>query len=283
MVAYYWIFLLDFFLTFYFFTKDVIALKNVKLSIEPAVVQYGNQSTLKCSYDLENDILYSVKWYRGPLEFYRYTPSEDVKTKIFPFDGITVDGSNSNSTQVVLRDIEFNLSGNFSCEVTTDLPHMVTAVDEQSMMVIQLPEFSPKISVGREVLDSGDILRANCSSPPSRPPVTLKFKLNNRTVAQNDPHPYRKINERSWSDLPLELPLDDMHFDNNGRLLLECVAMLPGVYHDQVELELESAKDPIPQRVRGLNGVKKASEQTKPLLYIVLCYFLLRSAILRAL
>ncbi|KAH1014060.1 hypothetical protein HUJ04_002955 [Dendroctonus ponderosae] len=255
----------------------VISLKDVKLSIVPAIVQYLNDSTLQCSYDLEDDILYSVKWYRGLREFYRYTPSEHPKTKVFPFDGITVDVNSSNSTQVVLRNIEFNLSGNFSCEVTTDLPHMVIGVDEQNMMVIQLPETSPKISVGRDVLDSGDILRANCSCPPSRPPVKLLFKLNNLTVAENNPHPYTKLQERSWSDLSLDLPLDDFHFDN-GRLVLHCIAVLPGILHDEVQLELESAKNPLPQRVSGLNGVKKASVQTK-LPYILLCYFLFQSAI----
>ncbi|XP_066253766.1 uncharacterized protein [Euwallacea similis] len=275
MVVNYWIFSSLLLLCKF---KDLLGLKDVKLTIEPSIVQYLSQSTLRCSYDLEKDILYSVKWYRGLREFYRYTPIEQPSTKVFPFEGITVDQSCSNSTQVVLRNISFNLSGNFSCEVTTDAPHMVTGVDEQSMVVIQLPESSPKISVGREVLDVGDILRANCSSPPSRPPVTLKFILNNRTVALNNPYPFRRLSERSWSDLILELTLGEIHFDN-GRLVLGCMAVIPGVYDDEVALELESAKDPVPQRVRGLNGVKKASEQTK-LPYVLLCYFLFRSAIL---
>lgn len=58
-----------------------------------------NHSTLKCSYDLEDDILYSVKWYRGPREFYRFTPSERPNTKVFPFDGLTVDVSKEISKQ----------------------------------------------------------------------------------------------------------------------------------------------------------------------------------------
>lgn len=72
-------------------------LKNVVLTIEPRVVQRFSFSTLKCSYDLEGDSLYSVKWYRGTLEFYRYTPTERPKTKIFPTSGITVDVSSSFS------------------------------------------------------------------------------------------------------------------------------------------------------------------------------------------
>ncbi|ENN75115.1 hypothetical protein D910_00978 [Dendroctonus ponderosae] len=79
----------------------VISLKDVKLSIVPAIVQYLNDSTLQCSYDLEDDILYSVKWYRGLREFYRYTPSEHPKTKVFPFDGITVDVSSYAGKHIV--------------------------------------------------------------------------------------------------------------------------------------------------------------------------------------
>lgn len=44
------------------------------------------------------------------------------------------------------------------------------------------PSHPPVISVGREPLDYGDILRANCSSYQSRPPASLKFILNNNTV-----------------------------------------------------------------------------------------------------
>lgn len=44
--------------------------------------------------------------------------------------------NNSNSTQVVLRDIEFNLSGNFSCEVTTDATFS-TGFDTQTMLVVR--------------------------------------------------------------------------------------------------------------------------------------------------
>lgn len=44
--------------------------------------------------------------------------------------------NNSNSTQVVLRDIEFNLSGNFSCEVTIDV-RFSTGMDTKSMLVVR--------------------------------------------------------------------------------------------------------------------------------------------------
>lgn len=225
---------------------DVFCLKNVTLQIMPSIVQYRNSSTLRCTYDLENDKLYSVKWYRGNIEFYRYAPGDNPVVKSFEISGISVDLGKSNSAQVVLKDIEFNLAGTFSCEVTTDSPNIHTRVDRKSMSVVQLPEHPPEISVGREPLDYGDILRANCSSYPSRPPADLKFILNNITVNQSEL--LRRQNLRGWSDLQLELKLSVMHF-NEGRLILQCVAQISTIYYEVAELELESVRHPIPARV----------------------------------
>lgn len=75
------------------FVVGAQCLKDVRLMVEPPAVQRGSQATLHCLYDLEGAPLYSVKWYRGQLEFYRYSPSETPVSKIFPFPGILVDVS----------------------------------------------------------------------------------------------------------------------------------------------------------------------------------------------
>ncbi|CAG9770431.1 unnamed protein product [Ceutorhynchus assimilis] len=230
---------------------DTLGLKNVTLYIEPSIVQQGGSSTLRCTFDLEKDKLYSVKWYRGSYEFYRYDMTEPPETKSFPIQGFTFDLANSNSTQVVLKDIEFNLAGNFSCEVTTDGPgpNIHTRIDSKSMSVVQLPDHMPQISVEGEPLDIGDILRANCTSFPSRPPADLKFILNNITVNQTEPGISRRANLRDWSDLQLELKLSFMHF-NEGRLVLQCVAQIPTIYQEVAELDLKSVRHPIPARAQ---------------------------------
>ncbi|KAG8234405.1 hypothetical protein J437_LFUL012790 [Ladona fulva] len=57
----------------------------------PSAIPRGSTTTLVCHYDLEGDFLYSVKWYRGRREFYRFTPREDPSIKIFPMHGMHVD------------------------------------------------------------------------------------------------------------------------------------------------------------------------------------------------
>lgn len=80
------------FLIFFFITVTA-KLQNLTLEIEPPWVRRGQSANLHCHYDLAGTPLYSVKWYRGNLEFYRYSPFEHPPAKIFPYTGIKVDVS----------------------------------------------------------------------------------------------------------------------------------------------------------------------------------------------
>lgn len=59
----------------------------------PNAIQSGQNAILTCDYELETDDLYSVKWYKGKREFFRFTPKEIPSIKIFKFPGIRVDVS----------------------------------------------------------------------------------------------------------------------------------------------------------------------------------------------
>lgn len=73
------------FLQLYFclFSEIIVGLKDVSVTI-PQAVKRGSNALLVCNYDMENDTLYSVKWYKGRREFYRYTPKENPAMKVFP-------------------------------------------------------------------------------------------------------------------------------------------------------------------------------------------------------
>lgn len=59
----------------------------------PDAVRSGTNATLVCEHDTEGDTLYSVKWYKGRREFFRYTPKEIPAVKLFSMPGISVDVS----------------------------------------------------------------------------------------------------------------------------------------------------------------------------------------------
>ncbi|KAI5750489.1 hypothetical protein M8J76_016052 [Diaphorina citri] len=96
--------------------KVLNCLKNVYLEIIPPAVQKGHNVTLLCHYDMEGAPLYSVKWYRGKHEFYRYTPSDSPQSKVFPLHGISVDRS-PNNTVVAATLRARNKSQGHDCDV----------------------------------------------------------------------------------------------------------------------------------------------------------------------
>lgn len=108
----------------------------------------------------------------------------------------------SNATQVVIKNVSFGLSGNFSCEVTADSPSFSTASAQAQMTVVgelsaaqlrsfqqliwkpfpELPESRPTLWTELDRYEPGDVLRANCTSPPSRPQAELTLTINNIVV-----------------------------------------------------------------------------------------------------
>ena len=54
----------------------------------------GASATLGCRWALETgETLYTVKWYHGAQEFFRFVPKELPNTRVFSQTGISVDVS----------------------------------------------------------------------------------------------------------------------------------------------------------------------------------------------
>jgi hypothetical protein len=68
------------------------ALRLLELRIPKYTIK-GNNVRLECTYDLENEALYSVKWYKDGKEFYRYIPRDMPPATVFILPGISVDVS----------------------------------------------------------------------------------------------------------------------------------------------------------------------------------------------
>lgn len=61
--------------------------------IIPTAVKRLDTVTLQCNYNLSGEPIYTVKWYKGSKEFYRYIPKELPNVQVFALPGITVDVS----------------------------------------------------------------------------------------------------------------------------------------------------------------------------------------------
>lgn len=70
----------------------MVGLKLTALHIDKHTVR-GNDSLLQCKYDLQDESLYSVKWYKDGHEFYRFVPRDFPVVQVFPVPGVYVDVS----------------------------------------------------------------------------------------------------------------------------------------------------------------------------------------------
>lgn len=232
-------------------------LRATDLRISPPVVQRGNDTTLACLYELTDAPLYSVKWYRGRHEFYRYSPTENPSTKIFPFAGINVDLARSNQSQVMLTRVSFGLSGNFSCEVTADAPSFATSIVSNTMEVVALPPSMPIIQTSQHYYIPGDVLRANCSVGPSRPPADLEFFINDVPVTPGSHQVYPAPEGLFRAELFVNFQLWPAQFER-GAPMLRCQARIGDLYKDDAVVALYSGNsDPKIERVTSPGSASK--------------------------
>ncbi|XP_061387933.1 cell adhesion molecule 3-like, partial [Musca vetustissima] len=157
-----------------------LALRNVSVTI-PLAVKRGDNAILICNYDIENDTLYTVKWYRGRREFYRYTPKENPAWKIFSTstaNGLSVDTTQSNASHVFIRNVSLAISGRYACEVSADAPSFHTTMMGGVMDVVELPTQRPIITGIHSRYRLGDVINGNCSSDYSKPAANLTWWIN---------------------------------------------------------------------------------------------------------
>ncbi|KAH6931050.1 hypothetical protein HPB50_021989 [Hyalomma asiaticum] len=109
-------------------------LRLLRLDV-PSVARRGEPVWLNCSYDLESDQLYSVKWYKNNVEIYRYLPSETPRVKVYNMPGIHIDVSRSNISDLYLNDTDLNSEGKYRCEVSAESPSFQTERAQQEMIM----------------------------------------------------------------------------------------------------------------------------------------------------
>ncbi|RZF44468.1 hypothetical protein LSTR_LSTR002241 [Laodelphax striatellus] len=230
--------------------QAVTGLKDVRVTV-PIAVTRGDNARLRCHFDLEGDQLYSVKWYFGPREFYRYTPREKPAIKMFPVmmnKALDIDTSSSNETQVTLKNVSTPFSGRYSCEVSADAPSFHTALVSGEMTVVVVPQSRPVLMGVKPRYRIGDTLRANCTSPGSRPAANLTWVLNDDPVDTRFVRQYRGMQQTDLetSTTTLEMPLMVRHFTKKGRMKVRCAASIHNIYWQTTEKSAEE------ERPRGL-------------------------------
>ncbi|KAF7279508.1 hypothetical protein GWI33_007090 [Rhynchophorus ferrugineus] len=225
------------------FPTSSSALRDVIIKVPEAAVR-GRDATLECSFDLEGESLYSLKWYHNGHEFYRYTPSERTPVRVYPENGININEQESTERQIVLHNVSREMSGQFSCEVTADKPSFFMAMQTEELRVVDLPKKDPYLSgfKHRYYLMEDKTFHANCTSEDSYPAVNITWYINDIPIRP----PHVRKHQFHRGDLLVVVSSLRHHltkkFVSNGSMRVKCTANLYDVYVRSTEVDISLFK-----------------------------------------
>ncbi|XP_015915385.2 cell adhesion molecule CEACAM6 isoform X2 [Parasteatoda tepidariorum] len=214
-------------LELYLFGHYADALRMIELQV-PTSIESGLPVLLNCTYDLEGDILYSIKWYKNNLEFYRYIASEKPPGQIYQLKGIHLSEKFPHGNSIKMHVTDLHSEGSYRCEVTAEDPFFQTVMDEKEMRVYVLPNKDPTIVGSRPRYSIADDLNITCISGPSKPPSFLQWFVNGKEVPQQSITrlpPKKQIDGLLSSQLGLRFVVVPNHL-KNGVLTLTCRAYI---------------------------------------------------------
>ncbi|XP_054707914.1 uncharacterized protein LOC129217610 [Uloborus diversus] len=208
-------------------TQGVSSLKLREFSV-PAVVMRGDAVRLNCSYDLERDKLYSIKWHKNNVEFYRYLPEDTPPGQKYELAGIHLDLSRSSEGNIYMSKTDVNSEGTYTCEVSTEAPFFQTVKGEREMRIYVNPTSPPVIRSRKQHFFSGEMVNVSCVSAPSRPAAILKWWINDREAKDEylrGPFKEESADGLFTSILILTFRVSSSHFWG-GRMILICEAII---------------------------------------------------------
>ncbi|XP_076305201.1 cell adhesion molecule 2-like [Tachypleus tridentatus] len=208
--------------------KDIQQLVGVHLKVLdiPSPTASGQSIELTCSYELDGDKLYSVKWYKNNTEFYRYLPNDWPPGQFLPLPGVRVDLSKSGENKVYLNRISLESAGIYRCEVSAEAPSFQTVEASKQLEVTVFPTEGPRINGGRHEYAVGDTVNINCTSAKSRPEAQIRWYINNKPVQAEyiTTFPTKHHGDGlKTSTVGLRFDVRDDHLWN-GRVKLRCTA-----------------------------------------------------------
>ncbi|KAJ8730907.1 hypothetical protein PYW08_002320 [Mythimna loreyi] len=220
-------------------TQDSVkSLRLVDLRV-PSHEREGGKVRLGCQYDLQEDKLYAVKWYKDGEEFYRYVPRDIPNAYYFHVDGVKVDIERSSNNAVTLINLTQESSGNYSCEVDSDAPYFSVEVRSKYMHIHFLPKTRPRVKGLKELYNLNELVAANCSLGPSRPNAHLVWFVNDRPAPVSYVSgPWHRVSaerpDAAETILQLSFTATETNFIN-GAIKLKCQATIAPLYQKEKE------------------------------------------------
>ncbi|KOC69678.1 hypothetical protein WH47_07865, partial [Habropoda laboriosa] len=197
--------------------------------IAPYYVTYGSTATLHCNHSIPEYLLHKVEFKKDDKKILQY-----LRDRKPPFLKWKVDGANmeylENGTTIKLKDVRFEASGSYSCQVSMTTPIYSQPSESVQMKVIVPQTENPKITFKKNMYMVGDSLEANCSSSAAHPVPHLTWYINGKEVDISlvNHYPYTRHNNQLFSaTAKLTIEVSELHAGENGYLEISCYATIP--------------------------------------------------------
>ncbi|EDW58650.2 uncharacterized protein beat-VII isoform X1 [Drosophila virilis] len=168
-------------------TKSINGQSDVDVQlVVPRYVERGSSATLICKHNVIPEILFKVTWLKVEKgKFFEFINGRNPPFRNSTIEGAEIDWENSNETQVTLKNVQFDLSGQFYCEVSTDTP-IFTKASADELMSVFLPQTGPPTIKFRKrtPFAIGEKLFALCNTTRGRPAPHITWLINGKKVEE---------------------------------------------------------------------------------------------------
>ncbi|OAD52538.1 hypothetical protein WN48_00956, partial [Eufriesea mexicana] len=135
-----------------------------------------------------------------------------------------------NGTTIKLKNVRFEASGSYSCQVSMTTPIYSETSESVQMKVIVPQTENPKITFKKSMYVVGESLEANCTSSAAHPVPHLTWYINDKEVdislVNHYPHTYHKDQLMS-ATAKLTIEVSALHAGENGYLEISCSSTIP--------------------------------------------------------
>ncbi|XP_063227105.1 uncharacterized protein LOC134533511 [Bacillus rossius redtenbacheri] len=228
-------------------------LSEVRL-VSPRYVLAGESAVLECQYSVGDELLRKVEFLRDSSKIFQYVKGRQPPYRNFSLPGAQLDMAASNKRFIILKNMSFDATGVYSCEVSTAAPIYTKPSSDEELTVIQPQKEAPTISVRKDQYQAGEVLEANCTSSPARPVPYITWLVNDKMI---DDQMLRLFPEQrqaardplSSSTVQLSVSLPEDMAGLPAQLQLRCLSTIPAFLgHDQEYADVKSATVTVPVR-----------------------------------
>ncbi|XP_038211931.1 uncharacterized protein LOC119832339 [Zerene cesonia] len=215
-------------LTLFMLCAIASAHKITQLKV-PLYADPRRAAELSCHFQMDDQKLHSVKWYRDMHEIFRYNPSQKPPIRLFNVTGIMVQGGECQVDSCMVRVMPPPVATRaaYSCEISTEGPKFQIARQTKHMTVVAMPDKDPTIIGAPKLVKPGEQILLNCTSDYSLPPSDINWYIDNDI---QKPEPWHRTElsapqpgglRASWRVLRVSVPPAE-----SGALRVRCEAIL---------------------------------------------------------